>query len=223
VVVGVKEFAMKADNVLLSVAPAKLLGDGVEILLRHDHWALSELLEACAGLTAAQFHQRFEMGLGSLHANMVHSIGAKLRWADRVSERAISASIEMVWPGDLLTDAGGLDAVHPPVMGAGGKPEYTVGQLAILLEVAHARIMAAYHEAGAAGTMATVLPIVLANGTTYYVSPAGALVHVATHGVHHRAQSINMLRQIYKAMGPGGPALPHSSVMEWQSFGEPVA
>ena len=198
--------------------PAHLSGGPLNILLQHDHWATGQLLAACAPLTPAQFHQRFEMGLGSLHNNIVHTIGAKLRWADRIAQRNIAASIEGAWPTHIFTDA----AANPPTLGANGKPEYTLAQLSSLELTAHQAITAVAADAARGGTLGKVLPIPLADGRTYYLSPAGALAHVATHGVHHRAQSINMLRQIYKPLGKDAPKLPMSSVMEWQTIGEPM-
>lgn len=40
---------------------------------------------------------------------------------------------------------------------------------------------------------------------------AHLIVHVATHGVHHRAQCLNMLRQL----GTDPQALPPSSALQW--------
>jgi uncharacterized damage-inducible protein DinB len=47
------------------------------------------------------------------------------------------------------------------------------------------------------------------NGQTYRFTRGGILVHVMTHSMHHRAQCLNMLRQM------GVETLPMSSVMEW--------
>jgi uncharacterized damage-inducible protein DinB len=48
-----------------------------------------------------------------------------------------------------------------------------------------------------------------------YTFPRGVVVtHVATHGMHHRAQCLNMLRQL------GVKPLPPSSVVEWALAGE---
>ncbi len=46
-------------------------------------------------------------------------------------------------------------------------------------------------------------------GRSYTFTRAGVITHVATHGIHHRAQALNMLRQI------GVEKLPPSSVVEW--------
>jgi uncharacterized damage-inducible protein DinB len=46
-------------------------------------------------------------------------------------------------------------------------------------------------------------------GKTYTFSRAAVITHIATHGMHHRAQCLNMLRQL------GVRPLPPSSVAEW--------
>jgi uncharacterized damage-inducible protein DinB len=45
-------------------------------------------------------------------------------------------------------------------------------------------------------------------GKTYTFTRGGVLTHVLTHGMHHRAQCLNMLRQL-------GAKQPSSSVLEW--------
>ncbi len=49
-------------------------------------------------------------------------------------------------------------------------------------------------------------------GNTYTFTVGGILTHVTTHSMHHRAQCLNMLRQL------GIKQLPMSSVMEWMLF-----
>ena len=44
---------------------------------------------------------------------------------------------------------------------------------------------------------------------TYTFTRGGVLMHVMTHGMHHRAQCLNMLRQL------GVDPLPPSAVVEW--------
>jgi uncharacterized damage-inducible protein DinB len=46
-------------------------------------------------------------------------------------------------------------------------------------------------------------------GKEYTFTRGGILTHVTTHGMHHRAQCLNMLRQL------GVDPLPPSSVLEW--------
>jgi uncharacterized damage-inducible protein DinB len=47
------------------------------------------------------------------------------------------------------------------------------------------------------------------DGKEFTFTRGGVLVHVTTHGMHHRAQCLNMLRQL------GVQPLPLSSVIEW--------
>ena len=53
-------------------------------------------------------------------------------------------------------------------------------------------------------------------GRTYSFTRGAVLTHVTTHGMHHRAQCLNMLRQM------GVETMPPSSVMEWTLMGEKV-
>lgn len=46
-------------------------------------------------------------------------------------------------------------------------------------------------------------------GQTYRFTRGAVVTHVTTHGMHHRAQCINMLRQL------GVSSLPPSSILEW--------
>ena len=49
---------------------------------------------------------------------------------------------------------------------------------------------------------------------SYTFTVGGILTHVTTHSMHHRAQCLNMLRQL------GIETLPMSSVMEWMLFAD---
>ena len=46
-------------------------------------------------------------------------------------------------------------------------------------------------------------------GRTYTFTRGGVIMHVTTHGMHHRAQCLNMLRRL------GVDSLPPSAVVEW--------
>ena len=52
------------------------------------------------------------------------------------------------------------------------------------------------------------------DGRTIRLTRGAVLAHVATHGAHHRAQCLNMLRQL------GVSPLPPTSVAEWTWLGE---
>jgi uncharacterized damage-inducible protein DinB len=49
--------------------------DPLQILLSHDRWATTQLLEACGKLTPEQFHRGFNIGPGSLHDTLTHVVG----------------------------------------------------------------------------------------------------------------------------------------------------
>src|SRR4051812_9696754 len=68
--------------------------DPVDVLLAHDEWATSQILVACQKLTAEQFHQRFEMGPGSLHDTIVHMLGAMRTWTETLAGRDPTPRLE---------------------------------------------------------------------------------------------------------------------------------
>src|SRR5579864_5459169 len=81
--------------------------DPLEILLAHDTWATRQILEACSGLSAEQFHRRFEMGPGALHDTAAHILGAMRGWGDLLAGREQRPRLEhdgtRRTPAELLT------------------------------------------------------------------------------------------------------------------------
>ena len=140
-------------------------------LLDHNLYATRLTLETCRGLSADQFHQRFEIGPGSLHDTLRHVVGAMLRWSDRIMHREVRPSIEQ--PG----------------------ARFSVDDLLRLLEQGDREFRAAAQDAEArldqtmSVQFAPQMPVM-------QFTRASALVHVATHGAHHRAQALNMLRRL---------------------------
>ncbi len=150
-----------------------------DILLAHNTWANRNLIDACAGLTTEQFNQRFEMGPGSLHDCIAHICGAQRGWADMLAGHEIRDRIETGGP-------------------------YTADQLRTLLDDTATELadaLAAHPLDGIASAER--------GGRSYSFARGGVLTHVTTHGMHHRAQCLNMLRQL------GVDPLPSSSVVEW--------
>lgn len=176
--------------------PHALTGDPLTVLLKHDHWATHRLLEACVGLTGGQLHHPFEIGLGNLHDTLTHIIGAMRRWADRIDGRVLRPSIESRASSDPV----------PTPIGRGAR------ELMSLLDDAAADL------AGVAAKYKDRLNEVFEvkfGPRVYHFSRGAALVHVTTHGVHHRAQCVNMLRHL-KIEGLSG-RLPEVAVTEWQA------
>ena len=163
--------------------------DPLDILLRHDAWATREVLRACAGLTDEQWHRRFEIGLGSLHDTLTHIVGAMLRWADRID--------------------GPPTELRPSIE---GDVRRTPAELLVILDAAAADLAASAERARARG-LGTEFAVTLA-GQTHRFTLGAALVHVTTHGMHHRAQCLNMLRHLSV---PGvSDRLPEIDPLDWQ-------
>lgn len=169
--------------------------DAYGILLGHNRWATRTLLERCAELSEAQFHEKFDIGPGSLHDTLTHIIGAILRWADRIDGRELKPSIEGRVPGS-------------------GQPmtRRTVPQLTILLEIACVDFAAVVERARPC--LAEVRTWTFGD-ESYRFNVAAAIIHVTNHGMHHRAQCMNMLKRL------GKPVNADLDELEWQVAGEP--
>jgi uncharacterized damage-inducible protein DinB len=151
----------------------------LDILLLHNHWANQKIFEASALLNSEQFHRTFEMGRGTVHNTMAHILGAMRSWNDMLNGRE---------PG--------------PRVEAG--PQRTCDELLALLE----EISAALNDTARAHPIEEILSVVR-GGKKYVLTRGGVLTHVTTHGMHHRAQCLNMLRQL------GVSPLPAPGVIDW--------
>lgn len=158
--------------------------DPMTILLTHNAWANRNLLDACAPLTAEQFHHPFEMGPGTLHNTITHILGAMRGWTD------------------LLTAA----PQRPRL-------EETTRTVPELLEL-HEEVNTAFVSAAQAKPADTIAHSTR-NGKDYTYTHGGIITHVTTHGMHHRAQCLNMLRHL-------GIDLPQSAVVEWMRTADQI-
>lgn len=152
--------------------------DPAEILLIQNRWAMRKLIEACSTLTDAQFHQRFDMGPGSLHDVIVHMLSAMRGWGDLLAGREQREGLE-------------------------GPTRSTDELLRLLDDIADD------FEASARAHPCDEIVTGSRGGRTYSFTRGAVLTHVMTHGMHHRAQALNMLRQM------GIEKLPPSAVIEW--------
>jgi uncharacterized damage-inducible protein DinB len=160
--------------------------DPLRILLAHDHWATAQILDAYAKLSLDQFHRRFDIGPGSLHDTLTHIIGAIRAWTDTLAATESRPRIEN--DGQRRT------------------PE----QIRDLFDEACRELQSEAHRR----PLEEIVTRTLRNGKTVHLTRAAVLTHVATHGMHHRAQCLNMLRHL------GVNPLPPSSVSEWTWLGE---
>jgi uncharacterized damage-inducible protein DinB len=151
--------------------------DPAKILLEQNGWATRNMIEACAALSHDQFHQKFEMGPGSLHDTLRHILAAMQGWGDLLAGRE----------------------QRPPLSG-----EHTPAELLELLD----RLAVDLSDSAEAHTHEEL--VTGERGGRSYTFARGAVIsHVTTHGMHHRAQCLNMLRQL------GVDRLPPSSIIEW--------
>jgi uncharacterized damage-inducible protein DinB len=134
---------------------------------RFNDWAWDGLLAAVAPLTDLQLARPFEMGEGSLRATLQHLYGTERNWLAR-------------WRG---TD----QPQFPPA-----------SELTTPADFDHA------HRALVSERNADVATLDFSRRCTY-TSPPGwthtfalgdVLLHVCNHGIHHRAQAVNMLRHL---------------------------
>ena len=156
----------------------------LEIALSHDRWATAQLLDSCAKLSADQFCQQFEIGRGSLHDTLTHILGAMRTWTDTLAGRE---------PGPRLETDG---------------QRRTPQELHVLLEETSERFAAEARRR----PLDEMTIRRLRDGRTLELTRAAVLAQVTTHGMHHRAQCLNMLRRL------GVTPLPPSSVAEWASM-----
>jgi uncharacterized damage-inducible protein DinB len=156
------------------------MSDPLDILLEHDTWATRQMLLACEKLTAEQFGRKFDMGPGSLQATITHMIAAMNAWTDTLAQR----------PNRPRVDQGSV--------------AYSVAQLLQMLEES-----AGEFAAVAKGHAMDEVVTRVREGKEYKFTRGAVITHVATHGMHHRAQCLNMLKQL------GVKPLPLSSVVEW--------
>lgn len=163
--------------------------DPLDIMLEHNAWATREVLRACLALDGDAWTRRFEIGPGSLHDTLTHVVGAMLRWADRIEgpPRVLRPSLEN---GTLRSPA----------------------ELIALLDEAASDLARAADIARQRG-LATENDLTF-GGQTYRFTLGAMLVHVATHGMHHRAQCLNMLRRL--AVPGVSDRLPEIDALDWQ-------
>ncbi|MBI1302944.1 MAG: hypothetical protein GC172_04045 [Phycisphaera sp.] len=191
---GVQTVGAKGyDGLLIALvgeAPDARSSDPLNISLRHNAWATRELLRVCTKLDGAQWHRGFDIGPGSLHDTLTHIVGAMFRWADRID--------------------GPSRTMHPSIEDGTRR---TPAELLALLDAAAADLEAAAARARRLG-LATELDVTL-GGTPYRLTLGAMLVHATTHGMHHRAQCLNMLRRL--GVAGVSDALPDLDVLEWES------
>lgn len=178
--------------------------DANHILIASDAWCTRALLEHSRPLSREQFHRRFEIGLGSLHDSFTHIISVMRRWTDRLAGRT---------PRPMLHAL----PKYPHL--SGESKDRSIDDLLELLNDAERDLYAVVKSdpAWLASTVTLDWPSEDPPGITktYTFTRGCVIVHLTTHGYHHRAQALNMLRHLNV---PGvSDKLPEPSAVDWQA------
>jgi uncharacterized damage-inducible protein DinB len=184
---------------------SKLSTDPVQILIASDAWGTKVILDICATLTREQFHHKFEIGLGSLHDTLTHMISTMRRWTDRLANRPVRPMLHVV-----------PEFLHVLTEPAARTPE----QLLKLLEEALADLTQVAQRTVDEHRLGSLITLDWPDGDvikTYTFTRAAVLAHVTSHGYHHRAQCLNMLRQLGAPVPGVTPSHLELSAVDWQS------
>lgn len=173
-------------------------------MIASDAWGTREVLRACAGLAREQFHRSFPIGLGSLHDTLTHMVSTMRRWTDRLAEREPRPMLHTV-------------PEYPHL--SGETRERTPAELLALLDDAERDLRAVYRAEPAwlASTLSLDWPGDQGRTMTYTFTRAAVIAHVTSHGYHHRAQCLNILRHVGAPVPGVTKGWPEASAVDWQA------
>lgn len=151
--------------------PAQPYGlKSVRELFRYNDWARDRLIESCTSLSDAQLDRVFEMGLGTIRETLNHICAAERVWLDR-------------WIG------------HPAPRFRVQADRIAIGPLAEeWRQIAAERDQ--FLQSFKDHELQRVLVYRNRSGQEFRNPLGGLMLHVSTHGTHHRAQILNMLRHV---------------------------
>ncbi len=146
-------------------------------LYSYNDWANAKLLQRCDGLSDAQLDQPREMGLGTLRTTWRHLAAAEQVWLERW--------LGHPWtPLDVEVNGVSLDDIQDNLRSVAGK---------------RAQLMADEKEPD----LSRIVPYQNSAGLAFAHRLSDLMLHVANHGVHHRAQVLNYMKQFGRTV-PGG-------------------
>ncbi len=140
-------------------------------LFNYGAWANACVWDTAADLNDAQMDRAFEMGEGSLRKTLTHVYGAERAWFERCEVPdvlTLPRSRDTHTLADIRDASQRLGDLRNSWLDA-----LTDGELT--REIAYAR-----------------------DSNTYKHALSDVLLHVCNHGIHHRAQALNMLRRLGK-------------------------
>lgn len=157
--------------------------DLLDRLLKHDAWTTRQLMELCLPLSDEQLDRDFALGPGTLRKLWHHVVGNAVGWTAL------------------------MEGVDPP------QPRLTAADpIATMID----------HYDRAAAALYTLARRIQDEGRlddTFLdhlddppvLKPfGGAILHLATHGMHHRAQALYMMRKL------GIKNVPEGDALEWE-------
>jgi uncharacterized damage-inducible protein DinB len=155
--------------------------DAIDRLLGHDAWTTRLLLERCRALSDAQMDRVHGIGPGGIRATLDHVVWNMEAW------------------GDVLRDGTHRERPQGP---------HTVDSLLARLDAAAPALASAARRVRDEGRIddAWVHPTKGPRTSTL----GGVIVHVTTHGMHHRAQVLYMMKR------SGLADLPEGDVLTWE-------
>jgi uncharacterized damage-inducible protein DinB len=162
--------------------------DILDRLLDHDAWTTRELLTRSRGLTDEQLDRRFPIGHGSLRDTFAHVVGNMEAWTDLICER--------------------------PVRPRAGTGAATVERLTERLDAVVAEFGAVARRLRDAGRLDDVFADT-ADRPPVMKTFGGAIAHLVTHSMHHRAQALNIMRHL------GVTDLIEGDVLGWERAHRP--
>lgn len=159
--------------------------DILDRLLGHDAWTTRQLLLRCQELSDSQLDQQFDIGHRSVRATMLHIVRNMEVWTDLIAGQPVR-------PDEGTSPAG-----------------RSVESLIRRLDVVAAQLNAIATRTAREGRLDE-------RWVDYLVSPVeksygGAIAHVLTHSMHHRAQVLYLLRLL------GVRDLIEGDVLSWES------
>jgi uncharacterized damage-inducible protein DinB len=139
-------------------------------LFSHNSWGNEKLFDVAVLLSDEQLDRRFDIGPGTLRETMRHIYGAERVWYERVGG-----------PGrETLPHSRDLSDVED------------IHAWACRLSAART----AWIDSLADGALDGPIAYVGSDGQRHTARLGDILLHVCNHGVHHRAQVLNMLRRL---------------------------
>jgi uncharacterized damage-inducible protein DinB len=156
--------------------------DLLDRLLGHDAWTTRQLLALAGGLSDEHLDQEFDMGHKTIRKTFDHIVWNIECWTDLMKARAVRSRPDS---------------------------EPTLASLLRRHEAASTELLAFAREITDQSRLDEEFLDSL-DKPPKEKSLGGAIVHLATHGMHHRAQLLYMLRRL------GVAGLPEGDVLSWE-------